>query len=293
MEDTWQRPNQSEVENQEKLVGGREATTEPDETTMSSQSPTKLAATNSAENTTTTPENPEAGEEEDQGEKSKQEGSGMPGVSNEVRTMLRYFNRKADLLWFEGVPELQDLVIPQPMAFVQSLRTIISHDVREKLKEGGRLRGDAQKEHDDIYQRGTMSKETFKKIFEKSQESVRVDFSDEEVWKFLIHLGLAFPIAGTEEKILIPSLISDDPKMEKVMREKAGDFGSETLVFQYTLDWNYKSLRSFHDLVQKFRDLEQEAKGSGYNSRLQQKGGEQDSGLCGRGAWKVYFAGPI
>ena len=120
MEDTWQRQNQSEVENQEKLMGGREAMTEPDET-MSSQSPIELAA-----------------KEENQGEKSKQEGCGMPRVTNEVRTMLRYFNRKADLLWFEGVPELQDLVIPQPMAFVQSLRTIISHDVREKLKEGGR-----------------------------------------------------------------------------------------------------------------------------------------------------------
>ena len=75
--------------------------------------------------------------------------------------MLRYFARKSALLWFEGVPELEHKVITQPMAFVQSLRTIISHDVREKLKEGGKLRGEeAQKEHDDIYQRGTMSKAT-------------------------------------------------------------------------------------------------------------------------------------
>ena len=85
-----------------------------------------------------------------------------------------------------------------------SLRTIISHDVLEKLKEGGKLRGEeAQKEHDDIYQRGTMSKATFKKIFDKSKESARVDFSDDQVWSFIIQLGLAFPIAGMEEKILM------------------------------------------------------------------------------------------
>merc|ERR1719500_899716 len=165
----------------------------------------------------------------------------MPRVSSEVRDMLRYFSRKSALLWFEGVPELEHKVITQPMAFVQSLRTIISHDVREKLKEGGKLRGEeAQKEHDDIYQRGTMSFTTFKKIFEKSPESVRVDFSGEEVWRFIIQLGLAFPIAGNEQKILIPSLISEATKT--VMTEKAEQMGSDTLVFQYSLDRNYKSI---------------------------------------------------
>ena len=81
------------------------------------------------------------------------------GVSNEVRTMLKYFCRKGDILWFEDVPELQDLVIPQPMAFVASLRSVISHDVCNKLREinGKEIMG----EEKDINKKGTMSYKTW------------------------------------------------------------------------------------------------------------------------------------
>ena len=110
------------------------------------------------------------------------------GVSTEVRTMLRYFCRKSDILWFEDIPELQDLVIPQPMAFVASLRSVISHDVCDKLREinGKELKG----EEKDINKKGTMSYKTFVKIFNESKE---LKFSQQQVWQFLVHLGLAIP----------------------------------------------------------------------------------------------------
>ena len=89
-------------------------------------------------------------------------------VSTEVRTMLKYFCRKSDILWFDDVPELLDLVIPQPMAFVASLRSVISHDVCDKLRE---INGEeVKKEEKDIKHKGTMSYKTFVKIFNQSKE---------------------------------------------------------------------------------------------------------------------------
>ena len=149
------------------------------------------------------------------------------------------------MLWFEGVPEFEDLVIPQPMAFVQSLRTIISHDVREKLKDKrGKLKGgEAKQEDEDIQQKGTMSYATFEKIFNQSKE---VKFSPEQVWQFLIQLNLAIPILGKgESRILVPSLISDRTREKMMKRAEEQD---DMISIQYVFDWNYKSLQGFHDL---------------------------------------------
>ena len=226
-----------EVESQAEDIGHREGMAEPEEKAPSVE-------------TTTKPENAKEGE--DEGEKSKQEGSTTPGVSSELRTMLRYFSRKSEMLWFEGVPELENLVIPQPMAFVQSLRTIISHDVREKLKDKhGKLKGgEAKQEDEDIQQKGTMSYATFEKIFSQSKE---VKFSSKQVWQFLIHLNLAIPILGKgESRILVPSLISDQTREKMMKRAEEQD---DMISIQYVFDWNYKSLRCFHDLVETFTRL--------------------------------------
>ena len=243
--DNLQGPIQSEVGNQEEEMGHKEVITELEEM-VSSQSAVELAP-NSVRIATTTTEN--AGEEEDQGKKSEQEGGAIPRVSNEVRTMLRYFAGKSALLWFEGVPELENLVIPQPMAFVQSLRTIISHDVCERLRK---IKGEkAKKEENDIKQKGTLSYETFEKIFSQSEE---VKFSAQQVWQFLIQLGLAILIEGKsgEPRILVPSLISD--KTQETMLKRA-ERREDTISFQYIFEWNYKSLSSFHDLVETFTRL--------------------------------------
>ena len=59
------------------------------------------------------------------------------------------------------------------MWFVASLRSVISHDVCDKLKQ---LQGeDVDKEEKCIKYKGTMSYKTF-------------------VWQFLVHLGLGIPI---------------------------------------------------------------------------------------------------
>ena len=139
------------------------------------------------------------------------------------------------------------------MEFVRSLRTVLNHDVREKLKDDrGRLRGvEAKQEDEDIEQKGTMSRKTFEKIFQRSDQ---VNFSADQVWHFLIQLGLAIPILGKEEepRILVPSLISDKTRDTMMKRAKEQD---DTITLQYTFDWNYKSLQSFDDLVVIFTRL--------------------------------------
>ena len=176
-----------------------------------------------------------------------------PKVSTSVKAMLRYFVAKGELLWFENVLNLRDLVIPQPMEFVRSLRTVLSHDIREKLKDDrGRLRGaEAKQEDEDIEQKGTMSRKTFEKIFQRSDQ---VNFSADQVWHFLIQLGLAIPILGKEEepRILVPSLISDKTRDTMMKRAEERD---DTITLQYAFDWNYKSLQSFDDLVVIFTRL--------------------------------------
>ena len=196
------------------------------------------------------------------------------GVSTEVRTMLRYFCRKSDILWFEDIPELQDLVIPQPMAFVASLRSVISHDVCDKLRE---INGEEDKKKEkEIKHKGTMSFKTFSKIFNQSQE---LKFSPKQVWQFLVHLGLAIPIndMDKEPRILVPSLISDETKA--TMMERA-DCKKDTLSFQYVFAWDHRSLHSFHDLVVTFTRLFfQEGKGGEIAQCFSQKIEKRTLGL--------------
>ena len=152
------------------------------------------------------------------------------------------------------------------MAFVASLRSVISHDVCDKLKQ---LQGeDVDKEEKDIKYKGTMSYKTFLRIFNQSQEH---KFSPEQVWQFLVHLGLAIPIndMDKEPRILVPSLISDETKA--TMMERA-DCKKDTLSLQYVFAWDHRSLHSFHDLVVTFTRLFfQEGKGGKIAQSFSQK----------------------
>ena len=96
-----------------------------------------------------------------------------------------------------------------------------------------------------------MCYKTFEKIFQRSDQ---VNFSADQVWDFLIQLGLAIPILGKEEepRILVPSLISDKTRDRMMKRAEERD---GTITLQYAFDWNYKSLQSFDDLVVIFTRL--------------------------------------
>ena len=113
-----------------------------------------------------------------------------------------------------------------------------------------------------------MSYKTFLRIFNQSQE---LKFSPEQVWQFLLHLGLAIPIndMDKEPRILVPSLISDETR-EKMM-ERA-DCKKDTLSLQYIFPWDHRSLHSFHDLVVTFTRLFfQEGKGGKITQSFSQK----------------------
>ena len=159
--------------------------------------------------------------------------------NNNVSAMLKFFANRADLLWFSQNEKLKHLVIPKPMTFVQSLRAIIGHDVLGKVKG---------KEHDDLYQKGTMTYSTFEKIYSSQKE--RSEFTSEQMWHFLTELGLAYEIMGRSEerRILVPSLISDKTK-ETFMKKIDGD---NDVVVQYQLERNAKTLGAFDNFVKIF-----------------------------------------
>ena len=135
------------------------------------------------------------------------------------------------------------------MAFVASLRSVVSHDVCNKLRK---INGkETMEEEKDINKKGTMSYKTFVKIFNESKE---LKFSQQQVWQFLVHLGLAIPIndKDKEPRILVPSLISNDNRATMIERANCTD---DTLSLQYVFPWDHRSLHSFHDLVVTFTRL--------------------------------------
>ena len=161
--------------------------------------------------------------------------------SNDVSAMLKFFANRSEIIWFAQNEKLKHLVIPKPMTFVQSLRAIIGHDVLDKMdgEDEGR---------EDLYQKGTMTYTTFKKIYNSQKD--RAEFTSEQMWHFLTELGLAYEIMGRSEerRILVPSLISDKTK-EKFMKKIEGD---NDIVVQYQFRRHEKTLGSFDNFVKIF-----------------------------------------
>ena len=166
---------------------------------------------------------------------------------NDVSAMLKFFANRADLLWFSQNETLKHLVIPKPMAFVQSLRAIIGHDVLDKM-DG------EDEEREDLYQKGTMTFTTFEKIYNSQKETEetekRSELSCDRMWQFITELGLAYEIMGMSEerRILVPSHINNKTK-EKFMEKIEGD---NDVVIQYQFKRNAKTLGSFDDFVKIF-----------------------------------------
>ena len=193
---------------------------------------------------------------------------------NDVSAMLKYFGHRAELLWFSQNETLKHLVIPQPMSFVQSLRAIIGHDVLDKVKG---------KEHDDLYQKGTMTYSTFEKIYRSQKE--RAAFTSEQMWHFLTELGLAYEIMGRSEerRILVPSLISDKTK-ETFMEKIEGD---NDVVVQYQLQRNAKTLGAFDNFVKIFTQKFFKEGGGGemklaFSEKVENKKLGAVAGVCGK-----------
>ena len=106
----------------------------------------------------------------------------------EMKSILSYFCDYGEIIWFQGHKNLNMNVITQPMAFVESLRTVITHNVQEKF-QGVRFKEKRQ----DLLKKGCLSFGMFSEAYKKENHG----FSAEEAWWYMKELGLAFPIELT------------------------------------------------------------------------------------------------
>ena len=130
-----------------------------------------------------------------------------------MKGILSYYSDYGEVVWFQNHENLSDFVITQPMAFVKSLRTVITHKVKHNFKDV-KFKEDMQ----DLMKRGCLSFKVFSEAYRKQEQ----DFSDRDAWRFMKELGLAFPFEKdgpeNDETVIIPCLIKDD--METKMKEK-------------------------------------------------------------------------
>ena len=165
----------------------------------------------------------------------------------EVTTILSYFADYGEVLWFQANENLYDYVITQPTTFVKSLRTVITHKVKDKFKEV-RFQGDIQ----DLLNKGCLSF----KVFSKAYNSDDHLFTEEEVWMFMKELGLAFPILSADiedaaenekeldlnETVMIPCLINDSMEARIKEEEKEMEMSKNSLCLAYKFDRNTSTI---------------------------------------------------
>jgi len=167
--------------------------------------------------------------------------------TDDVKTMLRYFEERKEILWFE---KIEGKIITDPMELVKAIRTVINHTVLEHLD--GADNDDARR---DLDLKGVITFNTFDKIYQSAGLN---PFKSSEIWSFLKTLGLAYPLQGegSEEFVLIPSLINNKTEnINDMMKDKKTmEDSSTTMVLQYTSKHSYQSTRIFYDFVRTFVD---------------------------------------
>ena len=141
--------------------------------------------------------------------------------------------------------------------FVKSLRTVITHKVKDKFK-GVRFEGDVQ----DLLNKGCLSF----KVFCEAYKSDDHPFTEEEVWMFMKELGLAFPILsadiedtaeneeelGLNETVMIPCLINDSMETQIKDEEKEMEMSQNSLCLAYKFDRNTSTIWIYYKLLEVF-----------------------------------------
>ena len=131
------------------------------------------------------------------------------------------------------------MVITKPMALIESMRTIINHNI-SKGSTGKDCSGPPTVA---MSKEGLISYQDFQSLYQGQDES-KV-FSADQLLTFLRELGLAFPVKAHEQFkddqgsklfILVPSLITDDT--EEAMKEKHQEMvtSAEAISVQYKVD---------------------------------------------------------
>ena len=129
-----------------------------------------------------------------------------------IVTVIEYLKGLGELLFYPDNPDLSEIVITRPMDLVRSLRTVISHKAVDAFKKA-----EFQNQKLELLQKGLLSYGDFRTIYNREPDRA---FTEEQVWKFLIQLGLGCSLQENKEEklILVPSLINDS--METKFKKK-------------------------------------------------------------------------
>jgi len=145
--------------------------------------------------------------------------------SDEVKLILSLFSSLGEILWFKVIDALQDVIIPRPREFIDSIRQIIRHDMKSAFQDIGIGK---IKEFRKLNEKGFISEECFVQLCAKTKT-----FSKEEIWHLLINLRLASHVNEIPPSLYIPSLI-DEKNKDFIMEELDGfQRDKSALGFQY------------------------------------------------------------
>ena len=168
-------------------------------------------------------------------------------ILGDVEPILDFLVGRGEILWFKGKERgrLRDKVITNPMDFVKSLRTMISH---KAIKSFDKVQFLGAKNA--LLNKGLLSFESFKVLYGTVPGQ---KFSKEEVWDYLGELGLICPIVKDGERFaLVPCLITDSMETKIKSSEKMMKESPEAVGIEYMFDRNSSSIEMYHKFLSSF-----------------------------------------
>ena len=175
----------------------------------------------------------------------------------EVTAILSYFADYGEVLWFQTNKNLHDYVITQPTTFVKSLRTVITHKVKDKFN-GIKFEDDMR----DLLNKGCLSFNVFCEAYNKQHH----EFTAQQAWTFMKELGLAFPVVSADignvvnneedrdlnETVMIPCLIKDGMERRIKDAEKDMERSKDSLCLIYKFDQDTSTIWIYYKLLEVF-----------------------------------------
>ena len=170
----------------------------------------------------TLPEDEEMGEEED--------------------NILSFLAAVGEILFYKKNPKLKNFVVTQPMALVNSLRTIINHTTVDKFS--GVANATKKK---NLLNKGLISFKDFETLHEADSSR---SFTAKETASFLTELGLACPLQGNQgDLLLVPCLIENGQEKKALESKKEMEQSEESMAIRYSFDRTNSSIDVYFKIL--------------------------------------------
>ena len=130
------------------------------------------------------------------------------------------------LHFYRSIKSLSNIVIPNPMDLIDSLRKVIRHDVSEAFEDRGHVKG-----HAEIKDKGIVSENCFNVLMDFNTENS--GFSNDETWDLLIQLNLATEIKDPRS-LYVPALVADSNEKDLINTIKDISGSENTAGFVYS-----------------------------------------------------------